>query len=240
MKIPVIQGVIDRRMLVNYRCDPAALSALLPKPFRPKLIDGLGMAGICLIRLRQMRPRGVPRFVGVGSENAAHRIAVQWNDADGAIREGVYIPRRDTSSTLNHLVGGRLFPGVYYHARFDVDETDDGRLHVAFASDDEVTRVRVDARLADSLPADSIFKSVEQASEFFRGGAVGYSFAGEHAPPDGMELKTHTWDVTPLNVTTVESSFFDDSTRFPRGSATFDNALLMRNIEHEWHATPAP
>jgi hypothetical protein len=240
MKIPVIQGVIDRRMLVNYRCDPTALSAILPKPFRPKLIGELGMAGICLIRLRQMRPRGLPRFVGVGSENAAHRIAVEWDDADGQVREGVYIPRRDTSSTLNSLVGGRLFPGVYYHARFDIDESDDGGLHVAFASDDGVTRVRVDARLADSLPADSIFKSVDDASEFFRGGAVGYSFAGENSPPDGMELKTRTWEVSPLSVSTVESSFFDDAARFPEGAATFDNALLMRNIQHEWHATPPP
>jgi hypothetical protein len=99
--------------------------------------------------------------------------------------------------------------------------------------------VRVQARPPDALPADSIFKSVEQASGFFRGGAVGYSFAGENMPPDGMELKTQTWEVTPLNVTTAESSFFDDVTRFPRGSAMLDHALLMRNIEHEWHAAAA-
>src|SRR4051794_27311195 len=123
MKIPVIQGLIDRRMLVNYRCDPAVLSALLPKPFRPKLIGEFGMAGICLTRLRERRRRGLPGFVGFGSENAAHRIAIEGNDPhDGHVREGVYTPRRDTSSKLNHLVGGRLFPGVYYHARFDVDE----------------------------------------------------------------------------------------------------------------------
>jgi hypothetical protein len=55
-----------------------------------------------------------------------------------------------------------------------------------------------------------------------------------------MELKTRTWEVSPLSVSTVESSFFDDAARFPEGAATFDNALLMRNIQHEWHATPPP
>jgi hypothetical protein len=238
MKIPVVQGVIDRRMLVNYRCDPAALSALLPPPFRPKLVSGLGVAGICLIRLRNIRPRGLPAAIGFGSENAAHRIAVQWND-EGRIREGVYIPRRDTSSRFNQLFGGRLFPGVHHHARFDVDERE-ARVHVAFTSDDAATRVRVEARLADALPAGSIFKSIDEASEFFRGGSVGYSFAGEDRPPDGLELRTQRWEVTPLAVDTVESSFFDDETRFPKGAATFDNALLMRDIEHEWHATPPP
>jgi predicted MPP superfamily phosphohydrolase len=35
---------------------------------------------------------------------------VTWNDETGAL-EGVYIPRRDTGSLVNHLAGGRVFPG---------------------------------------------------------------------------------------------------------------------------------
>ena len=49
MRIPVIRGVIDRRILVNYRADPDVLARVVPEPFRPKLINGAGMAGVCLI-----------------------------------------------------------------------------------------------------------------------------------------------------------------------------------------------
>ncbi|MFZ0546136.1 MAG: hypothetical protein WAM60_11890 [Candidatus Promineifilaceae bacterium] len=49
MQVPVIQGIIDRRILVNYRVDPEVLSRFLPPPFQPKLIKGVGIAGICLI-----------------------------------------------------------------------------------------------------------------------------------------------------------------------------------------------
>ena len=52
MKLPVIRGVIDRRVLVNFRVDPLVLGAQLPPPFRPQLFKGFGIAGICLIRLR--------------------------------------------------------------------------------------------------------------------------------------------------------------------------------------------
>ena len=38
MRLPVIQGVIDRRMLVNYRVDPRVLETILPAPFRPQAI----------------------------------------------------------------------------------------------------------------------------------------------------------------------------------------------------------
>src|SRR4051812_13069240 len=99
MRLPTIRGIIDRRILANYRVDPDQLRALLPSRFRPKLVAGHGIAGICLIHLRQIRPAGLPAALGVSSENVAHRIAVEWDDpATGAVREGVYIPRRDTSS----------------------------------------------------------------------------------------------------------------------------------------------
>ena len=44
---------------------------------------------------------------------------------------------------------------------------------------------------------------------------------------------THTWRVDPLEVADCHSSVFDG---LPPGAAEFDSALIMRGIEHEWHA----
>lgn len=76
MRIPIIQGTIDRRILVNYRVDPDTLAQILPPPFRPQLVHGFGMVGICLIRLKNIAPRFFPAALGISSENAAHRFAV--------------------------------------------------------------------------------------------------------------------------------------------------------------------
>lgn len=92
MLVPTVRGLIDRRILVNYRVDPAVMARRLPEPFRPKLFRRHAIGGICLIRLKRIRPAGWPAAIGIGSENAAHRIAVEW-DEGGAVREGVYIPR---------------------------------------------------------------------------------------------------------------------------------------------------
>ena len=230
-----MRGIIDRRILANYRVDPDSLRRVLPSPLRPSLVGGFAVAGICLIRLKKVRPRGVPAFMGVSSENAAHRIAVEWDDEDaGGVRQGVYIPRRDTSSRLNVLAGGRLFPGVHHHARFDVAERGDA-FHVAMVSDDGQTRVSIDARRADDLPGDSIFGGTDEASEFFRKGSLGYSPSGERGRLDGLELHTLSWSVEPLAVERIESSFFDDHGIWPTGAVQFDCALLMRRIAHEWH-----
>lgn len=234
MKLPLIRGLIDRRILANYRVDPAALAPLLPAPFRPKLIAGCGIAGVCLIRLRHIRPLGLPAFLGLTSENAAHRIAIEWNDENGEPREGVYIPRRDTSSRLNVIAGGRLFTGIHHHAHFDVRETED-HFHVALQSDDRQTRVSIDAHLAGDLPEGSVFENLPAASAFFEGGSLGYSPSASGQTLDALELQSLDWKVQPLIVERFDSSFFDDRSRFPAGSLQFDCALLMRQMRHEWH-----
>jgi hypothetical protein len=74
---------------------------------------------------------------GLRSENAAHRVAVEWEE-HGHRREGVYIPRRDTNLSLNALAGGRIFPGEHHPAKFEVDEDPaDGRWSVRMRSKDQ-------------------------------------------------------------------------------------------------------
>jgi len=237
MQVPVMAGVIARRVLVNYRVAPDVLARLLPPPFRPQLVGEWGVAGICLIGLRAVRPRGLPAAVGLASENAAHRVAVEW-DERGATRRGVYIPRRDTSSRVNAAVGGRLFPGVHHRACFTVHESAD-RVAVSLVSDDGRTRVAVEGRVSAALPADSVFGSLPAASAFFEHGALGYSAGRTPGVYDGLELRTTAWRVAPLTVERVASSFFEDPEAFPAGSAAFDCALLMRDVAHEWHARGA-
>ena len=122
MRLPVIHGLIRRRLLVNFRVDAEVMRRFLPAAFRPKLHRGHAIAGICLIRLEQIRPGWLPRFCGISSENAAHRIAVLWDEPSGESREGVFIPRRDTGSWLNHFAGGRIFPGEHQLADFAVTD----------------------------------------------------------------------------------------------------------------------
>ncbi|MGN6555428.1 MAG: DUF2071 domain-containing protein [Verrucomicrobiota bacterium] len=217
MKIPVVCGTIDRRMLVNFRVASEVLQRILPAPFRVKVIRGCGIAGICLIRLKQMRVRFAPAAFGVTSENAAHRIAVEWED-DGVLREGVFIPRRDTSSKLNAFVGGRIFPGVHQLANFDVRE-DESEFHLQMRSEDGVTRVRVDAQLAGRLPETSLFKSLSEASQFFERGSLGYSVTAARGKFDGLELKSFRWDVEPLSGEPRGIEFLQ---RFPTFSGRLD------------------
>ena len=166
MKIPAIKGVIRRRILLNYRVDPEVVQDVLPKSFRPKLVDGYAIAGVCLIRMEVMRPVGLPSLFGFSSETSAHRIAAYWDGSDGAV-EGVFVPRRDTNSWLNVLTGGRVFPGVQHMSQFKVNDLD-GEISLRVeAKDLDDPLVDLECSESDHFPENSIFNSLEESSNFF-------------------------------------------------------------------------
>lgn len=234
MGLPTLQGTIRRRILANFRVDPESMQRQLPSRFRPKLYEGFAVAGICMIRLDHIRPKLMPEIIGISSENAAHRVAVLW-DEDGKTREGVFISRRDTDSQLNRLLGGRIFPGEHHQAWFNVQESD-ASVDITMNSADETITVEISGSIAGELPPTSIFSSLADASSFFEGGAVGYSVTSDRDRLDGLRLQTKVWRVEPLHVTRLHSSYFSDEGKFPKGSIEFDNALIMRNVAHEWHS----
>ena len=230
----VMRSRIARRLLVNYRADPAVVAPLLPPGFRPHTHDGWAIAGICLIRLERLRPAGLPAALGHHSENIAHRVAVEWDGPAGP-STGVFVFRRDTSSRVVAALGGRAFPGVHglgqihaYDARCE--------LRISLVGPD--VEVIVDAKPAAALPPSSIFRTRHDASAFFEHGSVGWSPGRRPGSVEGVELSCPDWQVEPLAVRHAASSFLDDRARFPAGSIELDHALLLRDLDAGWRRLP--
>lgn len=169
MRVPVMAGTVERRVLLNYRVDPVVLRAVVPAPLELDLVDGAAVAGVCLIRLGELRPAGLPTALGMRTENAAHRIAVRHGN-----RTGVFIPRRHSASRPTVWFGGRLFPGAHGHARFTVEERDDD-LRVAFTGAGDTVDVAL--TVADAWPGSRLFGDLQEASDFFRAGWTAWSYA---------------------------------------------------------------
>jgi hypothetical protein len=232
--LDVMEGTIRHRLLVNYAADPEVVTPLVPEPFRPLVVEGRAVVGICVLRLTELRPHGLPRRVGVASDNAAHRIAVEW-DGPAGTEVGVHVLRRDTAQRLPALVGGRLFPGVHGRARFTVRDAPD-ELRVAYVTSDGL---EVSAIATTAEPwASRVFETPADASAFFEAGDRGWS-PDRHGDLEGIAMSTTAWVAEPVDID-AHASFYDDPARFPAGSIELDNALLMRDIPVTWRRIAQP
>lgn len=226
-----IKGRMRRRVLLTYRVDPQVAEQIIPAPFRPQLVDGSAVAGICLIALDQLRPGWFRPEIGIATENTAHRFAVEW-DEDGVTRSGVYITERHSSSLIPVLGGGRFFPGVQRRARFEVEESDT-RVRVRMRADD--ANVAADVEVTEQWDS-TLFPTIQDASDFYRAGAIGWSPGRGSRVTEALELTTSRWEARAVEVEQVTSSFFDG---LPPGSTVFDSALLTRDIPVIWRRPEA-
>jgi len=233
--LPILAGKIKRRLLINFRADPEVAQSLIPAPLRVLEQRGAAIVGICLIRLEHIRPKGLPSALGIASENMAHRIAVTYDDKDKVPREAVYIWRRDSNNPLNQLAGGRLFPGVHGAATFNIqEEGQTTELEAKTRNHDGDVHVRGLAGEGENSFASQSFADFAEARDFFARGSCGFSCSADGQKLDGMQLLTPKWEVSPLAVSLANSAFFEDLSKWPKGSLKLDCGLIMRDIEHEW------
>jgi uncharacterized protein YqjF (DUF2071 family) len=231
-----VDCTIQRRLLISYRIDPERAAELVPRPFRPQVINGHAIGGVCLIRMSALRPAQVPLAAGLTTENLAHRFAVEWDDAHGS-HTGVYIPRRDTSSRITATLGSSIFPGVYHLARFSVAESPD-LIRISVRSRDRAVSLSVAAQPATALDS-TLFASLDEATSFFRHGATGFSPSAAGGCLDGVHLNSTNWEARPMTISALTSSTFDNAATFPPGTCALDSAMLMTNISARWTAQRA-
>jgi hypothetical protein len=84
-----------------------------------------------------------------------------------------------------------------------------------------------------------VFSSLEEASKFFEERSVGYSAKEGEDRLDGLLLLTERWAVRPLSVLRARSGFIERVEGSNPGSVSLDNALIMRDVAHEWRPLPA-
>ena len=187
-------------MLLNYRADAEIVQRLLPAPLEVDKQHGHAIVGICLIRLENsLRPQGVPSVLGVSTENMAHRVAIQY-PANGGLRPGVFIWRRETDQRLIQMLGGRHFPGVHHPADFQIVETHN-RLAMDVISDDGQSDVHFSAYASEEWQPTPGFNSFNEVSDFFRKGDCGFlvlALRGDEL--EGLQLKTLKWNMVPMQV----------------------------------------
>jgi hypothetical protein len=140
-----VAGRIRHRLLVNALVDPDEAAERLPDGLRPHVTAGGAVVGCCLLALDALRPAWLPGTVGLSMRAVAHRLSVEWDEPDGRIAVGVYVPVRHSDSRTATAIGGRGFPGVHRRAAIRADRSGD-RVRWTVTTSDESCRLHVDAR----------------------------------------------------------------------------------------------
>ena len=231
--LPTLEGTVARRVLLNFRADPTVVRRLVAEPLEVETVKGYAVVGVCLMRLVQLRVKGMPPGMGFASENMAHWVAVRFPAGSGS-EDGVFIWRRETDSGLLAQLGGKLFPAEFNRAQFAVKEDSFG-LSIEVSTEHSRADVSLLARHTQGWGGSELFPAFPEVSHFFRRGECAFTCAGRDGALEGVRLHALRWEMAPLEVSTARAYFFEQPEYFSPGSVAFDSAVVMRGIPHEWH-----
>jgi hypothetical protein len=96
--------------------------------------------------------------------------------------------------------------------------------------------VSVHGAIACELPETSVFGSLTEVSQYFRQASVGYS-CGADGRLHGVGFCTDSWKVEPFGVVQARSRLIEGW--FGEAEATFDHALIMRDVPATWLSATA-
>ena len=194
-------GAISRCWLLAFRTPAQGARGLVPSPLELMTLGPWAFFNVVVCEIDAMRPRGLPRWMGVRYRHAAYRLYVEYRPPrlathDGQFPErvgGLFFLRSDADWPLarfagNYALGSRVMSGLgnaltdfqFHPAAIAIDgNATSGRTAIRIRADGGDAEAIIDPA-PPSLPPGSPFASLDDAARFLK-----YEPAGIALQKDG-------------------------------------------------------
>ncbi len=168
-----LTGELTRYWSLIYRSPLDLVARQLPPQLKPVSFGGFGFWNVAIFEIAGLRPRGLPKNLGITARFAAYRLHVRHQNKAGASVEGLHFQRCDCCDGDSPILTGasNLLSGfgVHHHRGGDIEIAENPlatRLEVKAAGANGHATIHYGhhAKLAHGSP----FHSVQEAGDFLR------------------------------------------------------------------------
>lgn len=235
-------GRIDRCVLLSLRTPAEGVRRLVPRGLRllvkahPRTGEAFAFWNIVLCRIGSMRPRGLPRPVGVSYHHVAYRLMVEADDGTApgeSPTQGLYFLRSDADSALVAGPGDLVSDFRFHRARIGAQRCGEAESW-AVRSRDGLGDASCDLEEGEQTLADgSPFADMPDARRFLKYRALGLA-----PTADGSRLRLaevfrdeSSWRESPARVASARWSYLES---IGEGHTTVEAACRVAPIEYRW------
>lgn len=187
-----------------------------------------GFLALAVVQTRNLRPRGLPAFMGSDFVLTGYRIFVQYRTSYGKRLRGLYILRSETDKRKMALLGN-IFTHYNYRTT-DIQVQRAGDVMTIRSSKSALLVIAQEASEVQ-LPAHSPFQSWKEARRF--AGPLPYTFTYNTSKREVLIIEGVRDHWMPKPVTVVEGHVgFIDSLCLQ--GATLANAFVIHDIPYWW------
>jgi hypothetical protein len=225
-----VESYFDTSLVLTYGVPKEQLQKFIPESLSLDTFeDKWAFVAVAMVKTRNLRPKGFPKFLGNDFVLAGYRIFVRYNTSYGKRLRGLYIIRSETDKAKMAILGNVFTHYNYQKTVIDFKRTGTQIEVVSTKSDLSVKVEESDAPVA--LPGDSPFKDWKEARRF--AGPLPFTFTYDIVKKEVLIIEGVREDWTPKPVKVIESKVgFVDSLQLK--GVVLANAFVIHNIPYYW------
>lgn len=194
-----------------------------------------GFLTIAMVKVRQLRPKPLAKFLGQSFFLTGYRLFVRYKDKSGKTLRGLYILRSDSNKHRMAVLGSLLSHYKYSLAKV-IQFEDDTQLTLSIKTPQNIADLKVSVDLNQSPltpPENSPFPDLQSARRF--AGPMPYSFSYEAQTHSIVivEGRRQNWQPENVAVTLNQATFLEQSP-FNKAEPILANAFIVRDVPYNW------
>lgn len=230
-----VQAFFRRSLVLTFAYPEAVLQALLPPCLRVDAYDGCGFLAIALVQTEDLRPAGLPAWMGRDFFLSGYRIFSRYRRQDGRELRGLRILRSYTDRRSMVWAGNLFTRYQYRHCRVACHR-DAQTLSFAITTADGEGDLSVSARIdqaATAPPAGSPFPDLRTARRF--AGPLPFTFGYEAATRTMVVVQgvREHWQQMPVQAEVLRAGFLERPP-FNAAPSRLANAFFIEDIPYRW------
>jgi len=230
-----IRAHFRHSLVLTFAYPERVLSPLLPPGLTLDAYEGQGFLAIALVQTENLRPAGLPAFLGRDFFLSGYRVFSRLRRPDGKILRGLRILRSDADSALM-VRAGNLLTRYAYHPCAVSCRRAESALEIDVRTPDGAAdlSVRADWEPAPTAPPDgSPFPDLETARRF--AGPLPFTFDYEPQSRQMVVIQgvRENWSPRPVRAVVARCAFLERPP-FDAAPRRLANAFLVENVPYRW------
>jgi hypothetical protein len=225
-----VEAFFESSLVLTYAVPKEDLALLIPSCLELDTFqEKWAFVAIAIVKTKNLRPKGFPKFLGKDFNLTGHRIFVRYTSSKGKRLRGLYILNSETNKILMSLFGN-----VFTHYKYrttDISITQhSNHILVSSAKSDVNIQVKLNENQS-KLPPQSPFKEWKSARRF--AGPLPYTFTYNALKNEMLIIEgiRENWIPQPVEVISDNVGFLLQS---GFENAVLANAFLVQNIPYVW------
>lgn len=222
---------LEQTTVLAFAVPKAELRSLVPSFLELDLFqEEWGFMAVAIVKTKDLRPKGFPRWVGNDFWLLGYRIFVRYRNMRGRRLRGLYILGSETDKRRMVFLGNTFTHYRYTHQHLEVRKQDH---RTTWNTSDGSTSLVIhdDPSVPAGLPNGSIFKDWTEARRFV--GPLPFTFSHDAGRDRVIIIEGARTDWIPRPVT-VERHYFRFLVNLGFSEARLSNAFTMERVPYHW------